>query len=76
MSVPVLVDQGQSCPLRPPSWGHVTRPKDIFDLSDLGVRGITEMWWVEAKEAAKRTAMHRTAHSTKDYTAHVSVVLR
>lgn len=74
--LPVLVDQGQSCLPRPPSWEHVTMPKDIFDLSPLGVRGVTGMWWVEAKEAAKHTPCTGQPTQQRIILPHVSVVLR
>lgn len=66
LSVPVVVDQGQYCPPQPPSWGHLTVPKDIFYLSYLGTRGIPGRWWVQATEPDKHTAIHRTAHAAKN----------
>lgn len=39
-------------------------------LSQLGVQGDTDIYWVEAKDAAKHSTPHRTASATVNYPAH------
>lgn len=60
----VLSGSGDGDVILPPM-GHFTMSGDVFHCHNWeGAIGIS---WVEAREAAKRLSMHRTASTTKDY---------
>ena len=53
-----LLDQCFSGGVVLPLWGPLVMPGDIFGCHNEGQEGV---WWVEARDAARHPAVHRTA---------------
>lgn len=47
--------------------GHLAKSRDMFWLSQLGVRGATGIQWVEARDSTKHPTKHRTTAHNKNY---------
>lgn len=51
-------------------WGQFVRCLEAFGIVTAGIGTAAGVWQTEAREAAKRPAVHRTAPTTKSYMAH------